>query len=84
MRKIIFFQDNSKSVGCDGCVLEEWPDDATNAQLSEYAFELAVEHVGSWFGVVEGMTDEEDEIDLEDIDGWWEPYDPEKHDMLLT
>lgn len=85
MRKIVFFQDNSKSVGCDGCVLEEWPDDATDVQLSDYAMELAIEWVGSWFDVVDDdFTDDESEIGLGSVDGWWEPYDPAKHDMLLT
>lgn len=84
MRKIVFFQDNSKSVGCDGCVLEEWPDDATDEELSIYAHELAVEHASGWWDVVDDdFTDNEDEIGEGQIEGWWKPYDPEKHDGLL-
>ena len=89
MRQIVFRQDNSKSLGCDGAVLEEWPDDATDKALSEYAHDLAVEWISSWFDIIEGYDelseddDENDFIEIQEVEGWWEEYNPEKHDGIL-
>ena len=88
MRKIVFRQDNSKSIGCDGAVLEEWPNDATDEELT-HAHELACAWVSSWFDIIEGYDelseydDENDFIELQEIEGWWEEYNPKKHDGIL-
>lgn len=74
-----------------------YPDDVTEEELNDDAWQMAIEHASS-YGVypetdLEGVSDE-DMAELEEsgdidnytsnIDGWWEDYDPKKHDGLVV
>lgn len=73
----------------EGCnELIEVPDTITNEELDEWAWEGAVEHAQSYGR--EMCTDDcrDDECEMEhpgntNIEGSWEPYDPEKHYYIL-
>lgn len=86
MRKIVFGLYGG-AVGTDAWEFYEVPEDVTDEELSDYAWELAVDHA-AMYGYYpryeyEGELSEEeleDECYTEYIDGWWEPYDPDKHD----
>jgi hypothetical protein len=94
MRKIIFKYETG-SCGSEGIEYQEYPDDVTEEQLNNEAWVGAVEHAAA-YGIypdsdLESIS-EEDLAELEEsgdidnyssgIEGWWEDYDPEKHDML--
>ena len=95
MRKIIFHLSTGYA-GMDSTDNGTYPDDVTEAELNDDAWQMAVEHASS-YGVypetdLEGVSDEDmaeleesGEIDnyTNNIEGWWEDYDPEKHDMLV-
>jgi hypothetical protein len=94
MRKIIFHYETG-SVGSEGIDFAVYPDDVSENELYDQAWEGAVQHAES-YGIypasdLEDCTDAEldeltqsGEIDnyTESIEGWWEDYVPEKHDML--
>jgi hypothetical protein len=84
MKKVMLFYDNSKSTGCDGNDLIEVPDDVTEVELDSMAWDGACDWVSSWFDIVEDDEPGDDEIATEDVDGWWEWYDPDKHNMLIA
>lgn len=86
MRRI-FFKYSTGYVGYDGVDCFEVNDFVTDDELNEMAFWQAVEHA-SRYGIEMCDEDCEDEnCKLEhpgnsNIEGSWEIYDPEKHDML--
>lgn len=86
MRKLIVFMDNSKYTGCSAADILEVPSGTSEEEINEIAFEMACEHAGSYFEVVEEEDyDGEDEyIHVSDIDFHWEDYVPEKHDCFRT
>lgn len=83
--------------GMDSTDNGTYPDDVTEEELNDDAWQMAIEHASS-YGVypetdLEGVSDE-DMAELEEsgdidnytsnIDGWWEDYDPKKHDGLVV
>lgn len=87
MRKIILRGSAAKSVGTNFAQLEEFPDDVTNDQLHEAAFQASIENAEaygwSYTGSDEFIEDDEDFISDSELDYYWEDYDPEKHDGIL-
>lgn len=53
------------------------PDDYTQDQLDDYAWDAAIDHAESY-----GIYLDDDE-DSGDIEGWWEEYDSDTHDGHL-
>lgn len=88
MRKIVIGMDTSM-VGTDGWEFYEVPDHVTDEQLDEFAWQRGLEHA-EMYGIYyrphyeDELTEEELDLDsyTENIDGWWEEYDPEQHDKL--
>lgn len=84
MRKIVIGMD-AGIAGTDAWEFYEVPDHVTDNQLSEFAWERAKDHA-EMYGIypTEYATDEELAEDPEsyndNIEGWYEEYDPEKHD----
>lgn len=78
--------------GCDGYEFYESDVELSEDYLNAIAWEAAVEHASSYGEVVDDSTPEEDIDALEEdgytvihtyqIEGWFEKYDPEKHDGL--
>jgi hypothetical protein len=72
--------------GMDTCEALSMPDDHTEEELSQAAWDMAVDHASS-YGVKVGDSydpddEEEDYYSGENVEGYAELYDPEKHDML--
>ena len=93
MRKIIFHLSTGYA-GMDETENGVFPDDITSEELDDEAWLRAVDHAESYgiypysdiadYSEEEMAEIEEDGCDnySDNIDGWWEDYDPEKHDML--
>lgn len=89
-RKIIFFY-HTGYCGSDGCEMHEFPDDTSDNELNDSAWQGAVDNASS-YGIYpmedapEDYNDEEydggDEYS-DNIEGWWEEYDAEKHEGLF-
>lgn len=83
-RKIVIGMDAGMA-GTDGWEFYEVPASLTDNQLGEFAWECAVSHA-EMYGIypADHYTDEEIEEDpdaySDNIEGWWEDYDPKKHD----
>lgn len=89
MKKIVFFYD-AGMVGTNTAELVEFPDGITDAELDQYAWEGAVEWAEHYGVYPECYRPDEEDDDswLDDtysdsIDGYWEVYDPIKHDGLI-
>jgi hypothetical protein len=91
MRKIIFHFETG-SCGSEGTEAASFPDNVTEEELNIEAWERAIQHAESYGIYPESdlafYSDEElAEIDDNDyssgIEGWWEDYNPEKHDGLV-
>jgi len=89
MRKI-FITLETGFCGSSGHEFYEVPDDTTDEELDQFCWDLACNHAAG-YGIYpeEDRPDSPDEADEEDewgteyshnIEGSWEPYDPEKHD----
>lgn len=94
MRKIIFHL----SVGIAGMDATEngtYSDDVTDEQLNDDAWLLALQNAESYgyypteyieeedfSGLSEDEVEEVAQMYVDGIEGWWEDYDPEKHDGL--
>jgi hypothetical protein len=69
--------------------VEEFPVMPSERELDESAWEYALENAESFGTVfedydVEGFDEDDSRHFLmSDIDGWWEVYDPAKHDDIL-
>jgi hypothetical protein len=94
MRRIIFHYHTGE-VGSSGIDYAEHPDDVSDEDLNEEAWQSAIQHAESYGKYpayeLENCTDQEldeltqsGEIDnyTESIEGWWEDYDPKRHDQL--
>jgi hypothetical protein len=62
------------------------PEDHTDDELAQTVWDMAVDHASS-YGIEVGDSDSfdpdgEEEYSGEDVEGYAELYDPEKHDML--
>lgn len=90
MKKIVFFYGTGFA-GTNTADLVEFPDDITDAELDQYAWEGAVQWAESYGVYPECYRPDDEEDDdswLDDtysdsIDGYWEVYDPIKHDGLI-
>lgn len=88
MTRRIAFLAFAGIMGTDSIEVEEVPDDTTNEELSRSAWEFALSNADS-FGVYPASDYEPEDDDeemgdeySENIEGWWEPYDPAKHLQL--
>lgn len=91
MKKIVFFYD-AGFVGTNTAELVEFEDDVTDDELYRYAWEGAVqwaEHYGvypesdrEFYGETYAYEEFDDNYS-DNIDGYWEVYDPDKHDHLI-
>ena len=89
MRKIVV----GMSAGYAGTDAREFylvPDNVSDDELSDFAWQRGKDYAESW-GVYPREEhsdtedfDEDDECYSDSIEGWWEPYDPEKHDGYST
>lgn len=81
MRRIAFM-GSAGMVGTDYCEVEEVPDETTDKELSQAAWDMAIDWADS-FGVYES-EDEEDEKSVywDNVEGYWEEYNYEKHGGL--
>lgn len=85
MRKIAIGMDAGMA-GTDEWEFYLVPDSVTDDQLSEFAWERGKNHA-EMYGIYPREEyadtedfDEDDESYSDGIEGWWEEYDPEKHD----
>lgn len=71
----------------DTCELHVYEDNVTDDMLHEDCYQAALEHA-ELYGYCEPYDYDEDEDEPEDIshgiEGSWEIYDPDKHNMLLV
>lgn len=89
MRKITF-KYHTGYCGMDGINVVEYPDDVTDEQLDMAAWTGALQNAET-FGIypdsdrefyeAHGIEIDEDNYSY-NIEGYWEDYDPKKHDML--
>lgn len=73
--------------GMDGHDILSMPDDATEEEVQDEAQLMALGHAESYgYYPPSDEYSEEDDDDSDkisdNIEGWAEPYDPDKHDML--
>lgn len=87
MRKIVVYM-NAGMVGTDAYEFYEVRDTVTDEELDHFAWQRGVEHAES-YGIYYSPYYEDEDMDEEELDsdsysnnieGWWEPYDSEKHD----
>jgi hypothetical protein len=89
-RKIVFFY-HTGYCGSDGCEMHEYPDDVSDNELDNVAWHGALDNAASYgyyptSDMPEDYNDEEYEGGDEysdNIEGYWEEYDAEKHDGLF-
>lgn len=85
MRKIVIGM-NAGQAGTDAWEFYEVPDGVSDYELSYFAYLRAKEHAES-YGIYPREEysdteefDEDDECYSDNIEGWWEDYDPKLHD----
>lgn len=84
MRKIIL-RGSSKFCGTDFAEALLVPDDTTDEQLSQYAWDASVANA-EMYGqeLVDDYSEDEDlyeyQVTGDDLNYYWEDYDPEEHD----
>lgn len=93
MPRLIVFSLDTGFIGMEGHEFDVFPDDITDDELNEEAWRRAVDHA-DMYGIYPrseyendpDITDEELDSDTysEAIDGYWEDFDPEKHDGLVV
>lgn len=90
MRKIIFHLSTGYA-GMDSTEVDFYPDDVTDEKLNDHTWQLALNNAES-YGIypMEYLEDSlmgGDEIGNEEysdnIEGWWEDYDPERHEGMV-
>lgn len=82
----IVFRGYAHCAGTDYAFLEELPDNTSEKELDALAWEYAVENAEMYGDVTEEYPENEGEthyIVLDDIGGFWEVYNPDKHDGIL-
>lgn len=83
MRKIVIGMDTGLA-GTDACLFYEVPVTLTEEELNDLAWQCGKNHAemyGTYPREEYDDIDEEDEDSYSDnIEGWWEEYDPKKHD----
>lgn len=93
MPRLIVFSLGTGYAGMDSHDFEVFPDDVTEDELSEEAWQRAIQHAES-YGIYprSDYADDEDisdeELDGEEysdnIGGSWEDFDPKKHEGLVS
>lgn len=88
MRKL-FCKYHTGYCGEDGCELVEFPEDMTTDQIDEEVYWAAVEHASQYGHEMCSEDCDDEECEMEhpgnsNIEGSWEDYNAEKHDMYLT
>ncbi len=84
MRSMALCVDTSMS-GTDDWQFFMVPDHVTQEELDDYGYDAACQHAESYgIYVNEGGEAEDEEGDTWEIYFTWEPYKPEKHDMLVA
>jgi len=85
MRKIVIGMDAGMA-GTDSWEFWLVPDSVSDNELSDFAWERGKNHA-EMYGIYPREEyadtedfDEDDESYSDSIEGWWEVYDPEKHD----
>lgn len=88
-RKVVFRAD-AGICGTDAAEGFIFPDGTTNEQLDAEAWQFGLNHAES-YGIhwsADMVNDEDQDEDGDQysdaIEGWWEEYDPEEHDGLIT
>lgn len=90
MRRVVF-RAHAGMCGTDTAEFMVFSDDTTDDELSDQAWEFGLDHAASYGVYPMGEMPEdydEDEADWrsdeysDNIEGWWEPYNPEEHDGL--
>lgn len=83
-RKVVFFA--SCGVGTDTAEAFIVPEGWTDGMLSDEAWQFATQHAES-YGVYPDSDDEDTEnpngLTWNEVEGYWEEYDSEKHDGHL-
>jgi hypothetical protein len=88
MRKVVLM-GSAKTVCTDFAELVEFPDDVTEEQLDEAAWEASIENAERYGWSYTGSDELLDEDEYDDfitdseLNYYWQDYDPEKHDGLL-
>lgn len=96
MRKIIFHL-SAGFAGMDSTENAVFPDDVDTETLDEEAWIRALQNAEAYGVYPRSDLEEYSSIELvemtqsgeidnytDNIDGWWEDYDPKKHDMLVA
>lgn len=85
MRKI-YFKYHTGYCGMDSVEVVEFSDDVSEGELNDYAYQGALDNAET-YGIYptdytsEEVDDDEDSDNYSDnIEGYWEDYDAEKHD----
>ena len=86
MTKKIFFHLHTGYCGEDDYTVAEFKDDATDEEISEYGYQLAINHAASYGHELCDADCEDEDCDREhegssNIEGPWVLYDPKKHNM---
>lgn len=90
MSRVVVFCANAGFIGSDTMEGFIYPDDTTDEELAEAAWQFGINWAES-YGVYpmdckpDDYDEEEDGGDeySDNIEGWWEEYNPEKHDGHL-
>ena len=88
MRKLVLHLD-AGIAGTDTAEAYLVPDDVTENELDDFAWERAIDHAQSFGMYPESERPEdcdEDEKDsyTDNIEGWFEEYNAKEHDCILT
>lgn len=83
MRKIIL-RGSAKTVGTDFAEALLVPNDTSDDKITEYCYEASVENAQmyGWDLVDDYSNEYESEVTSDDLEYYWEDYDPEEHEGL--
>lgn len=91
MRRIVF-KSTTGYCGMDGHDFQVYPDNVTEKELDDEAWQLALDnaesygyyHAPYYEEEIANLEEDSEELDqyIDSIEGWWEDYDPEKHEGL--
>jgi predicted PolB exonuclease-like 3'-5' exonuclease len=87
MRKI-YFKYSTGYCGMDSAEVAEFPDNVTEEELNTYAYEGALNNAEAYgiYPTQDYFVDNDEEDDdggdsySDNIEGYWEEYNPEEHD----
>lgn len=86
MAKKIFFHLHTGYCGEDAYEVVEFEDDATDEQISDCGYDMAMAHAASYGRELCDADCEDEDCEMEhpgntNIEGSWEIYNPEKHNI---